>query len=292
MEVKNAGRKKPHWLKKNINFNNNEIKVKNIINKSNLNTVCQESKCPNIGECFSNSQATFLLLGNVCTRNCKFCNISNNQQELKLDKNEPANVASAVKNMGLKYVVLTSVTRDDLEDGGASVFARTIEEINKIDKNIKIEVLVPDFKGNEKSILEILGKDINVFGHNLETVPRIYKAIRENASYKRSLDVLEFAAKKSKSIIIKSGIMVGLGEKYEEVLALMKDFYDIGGEILTIGQYLAPTLKSFPVYEYINPEIFQNYREFGENIGIKKVIAGPFVRSSYLAENFFYKKLI
>jgi lipoyl synthase len=292
MEIKNAGRRKPQWLKKNINFNNNEIKVKNIINKSNLNTVCQESRCPNIGECFSSNQATFLLLGNVCTRNCKFCNISKNQKELKLDKNEPVNVSLAVKSMGLKYVVLTSVTRDDLDDGGASVFASTIEEIKKIDKNIRIEVLVPDFKGNEKSILEILDKEINVFGHNLETVPRIFKAVREKASYRRSLEVLEFAAKKRKSIIIKSGIMVGLGEKFEEVLALMKDFYDIGGEFLTIGQYLAPTLKSFPVYEYINPEIFQNYREFGENIGIKKVIAGPFVRSSYLAENFFYKKLI
>ena len=285
-----ALKKKPEWLKKSLNFNKEETKVKNIINKSNVHTVCQESKCPNIGECFSSNQATFLLLGNVCTRNCKFCNISNNQKKLALDENEPEKVSLAVKRMGLKYVVLTSVTRDDLSDGGASVFERTIEEIKKIDKSIKIEVLVPDFEGKKDSIITVINKEITVFGHNLETVKRLYQKVRPEADYERSLGVLKFAKSSNKNILIKSGIMVGLGEKFEEVIELMKDFYNAGGEILTIGQYLAPSLNSFPVYEYLNPEKFQNYREFGENIGIKKVIAGPFIRSSYLAEKILFKR--
>ena len=285
-----AFNRKPEWLKKNLNFNIKESAVKNIINRANIHTVCQESKCPNIGECFSGNQATFLLLGNVCTRNCKFCNIPGNNKILALDPDEPKNISLAVKEMGLKYVILTSVTRDDLEDGGASVFCETIQEIKKINKDIRIEVLVPDFEGKKESVLKIIDKGIDVFGHNLETVKRLYKDVRPKGDYNRSLDVLEYARNKNKSVLIKSGIMVGLGEKFDEVIELMKDFYGIGGEILTIGQYLAPSLKSFPVSEYLTPEKFQNYKEFGENIGIRKVIAGPFVRSSYLAEKNLFKR--
>ena len=278
---------KPEWLKKKLFNSNKENTVKKIIKSGKLHTVCAESKCPNIGECFSNRTATFLLLGNVCTRNCRFCNISSNKIELSLDPDEPKRVSDAVKEMNLKYVVLTSVTRDDLSDGGSLAFTETVERIKKNNPQIKVEVLVPDFQGNTDCVQKVLNSGIDVFGHNLETVKRLYKTVRPEADYQRSLSILSYAGRNNKNITLKTGIMLGLGEKEKEILELIKDFHEIKGQILTIGQYLAPSLKSFPVKEYILPEKFEFYREFGENIGIGRVVSAPFVRSSYLAEKFF-----
>lgn len=279
--------KKPEWIKKHLFNNSKENNVKILIKNNSLHTVCQEARCPNMGECFSNKTAAFLLLGNICTRNCKFCNISANNEDLTLEKNEPKKVAEAVKELGLKYVVLTSVTRDDLPDGGADIFFKTVREIKKINNKIKVEVLVPDFQGNERSIKNILESDISVFNHNLETVERLYPVIRPMANYQQSLNVLKFVKSINKEMIIKTGIMVGLGERVEEVENLMTDFNNIGGDIITIGQYLSPGKYFYPVKKYIEPHIYEKYIKFGQKIGIKKIFAAPFVRSSYLSENIF-----
>lgn len=282
--------KKPDWIKKNLFNNAKENHVKSLMNNLNINTVCKEAKCPNIGECFSNKTATFLLLGNKCTRNCQFCNISTINNNLEIDLNEPSRIAQAVKKLELKYVVLTSVTRDDLKDGGSSIFVNTINEIKQINNDIKIEVLVPDFQGNKNSIKKIINSDISVFAHNLETVERLYPKIRINSKYKLSLDVLKTAGLLNKDLILKTGIMVGLGETFEEIKQLMIDFFNIGGDLITIGQYLSPSKNHYPVKEYITPEVFNKYIEIGNKIGIKKVISAPFVRSSYLSEKFFFNK--
>ncbi|MCK4799112.1 MAG: lipoyl synthase [Spirochaetes bacterium] len=283
--------RKPEWIKKNLFRHSQENSVKELINKTNLHTVCQEARCPNIGECFANKKATFLLLGNICTRNCKFCNISIKKSDLSFDANEPVRVAKAVKNLELKYVVLTSVTRDDLSDGGAGIFVQTVKEIKKINPEIIIEVLVPDFLENINSILSILRSEISVFTHNLETIKILYPKIRPMANYERSLNVLKIAKQNSKKITIKTGIMVGLGETQEQIEELMKNFYNIGGEVLTIGQYLSPGKKFYPVKEYIRPEIFDDYYKIGKKIGIKKIFSAPFVRSSYLSEKFFFNEI-
>ncbi|OHD08032.1 MAG: lipoyl synthase [Spirochaetes bacterium GWD1_27_9] len=283
---------KPQWIRKKLFNNTKENYVKTVINENNIHTVCQESRCPNQGECFSNKVATFLLLGNICTRNCKFCNIQKTEEKLNLDLTEPKRVSDAISKMNLKYVVLTSVTRDDLADGGASIFVETIKEIKKNTPNVLIEVLTPDFQGNEESIMSVLAEDIVVFNHNLETVEKLYKNVREQANYQRSLKVLEYAKRKSNSsILIKSGIMVGLGETKEEVLKLINDFYSIGGDILTIGQYLQPSKNHYPVVEYVTPETFDYYEKTGKSMGIKEIISGPFVRSSYFAEKYFFKEI-
>ncbi len=281
--------KKPEWIRKKIFNCSKENDIKNIIGKKGLHTVCREARCPNIAECFSKGNATFLLLGDTCTRNCKFCNIGSKKKEkFTLDPDEPKKVAEAVAEMNLKYVVLTSVTRDDLEDGGASVFVKTVEEIKKVKRDILIEVLVPDFLGNTDSIDSVIASDIVVFNHNLETVKNIYKFVRPEANYERSLKVLEYVKRNNNKILIKTGIMVGLGETKDEVVDLMLDFKNIGGDILTIGQYLMPSKKHFPLKEYVTPETFDFYREEGLKIGIKEVISAPFVRSSYFAENYFF----
>ena len=277
--------RKPEWIKKNLFRHSQENSVKELINKTNLHTVCQEARCPNIGECFANKKATFLLLGNICTRNCKFCNISIKKSDLSFDANEPVRVAKAVKNLELKYVVLTSVTRDDLSDGGAGIFVQTVKEIKKINPEIIIEVLVPDFLENINSILSILRSEISVFTHNLETIKILYPKIRPMANYERSLNVLKIAKQNSKKITIKTGIMVGLGETQEQIEELMKNFYNIG------GQYLSPGKKFYPVKEYIRPEIFDDYYKIGKKIGIKKIFSAPFVRSSYLSEKFFFNEI-
>ena len=281
--------RKPEWIRKKIFNKTKENEIKQIIGKNNLHTVCQEAHCPNIAECFSKKTATFLLLGNICTRNCKFCNIGGkNKEKLHLDLDEPQKVAESVAEMKLKYVVLTSVTRDDLDDGGASIFVKTIEEIKKLNKDILVEVLVPDFMGNTDAINLIIESDIVVFNHNLETVKKLYKFVRPEANYERSLKVLEYVKRNSNSVLIKTGIMVGLGESTDEVLELMRDFNNIGGDILTIGQYLMPSKNHFQLVEYVTPETFDFYRESGLAMGIKEVISAPFVRSSYFAENYFF----
>jgi len=213
--------KKPEWLKKQLFSHSKENFVKNIIKTNNIHTVCSEARCPNIGECFSKKTAAFLLLGNKCTRNCRFCNISANNIDLGIDEGEPFRISSAVEKLKLKYVVLTSVTRDDLEDGGAHIFIETIKRIKKINKNILIEVLVPDFSGNFNVIEKILKEDICVFNHNLETVKRLYPEIRPMADYERSLEVLKFSKEFRANLLIKTGIMVGLGEQKNEVIELI-----------------------------------------------------------------------
>lgn len=279
--------KKPEWIKKKLFNHSKENHIKNIINQNNVNTVCQEARCPNIGECFSHHTATFLLLGKTCTRNCKFCNISLNNDKIILDKNEPRRILDSVKKMKLKYVVLTSVTRDDLKDGGASIFTETVNLIKKYDNNIKIEVLVPDFKGNYNSIKKILNSQISVFNHNLETVKNLYQVIRPMADYNLSLEILKFAKKYNNNLTVKTGIMLGLGEKKEEVEALIVDVYNANADVLTIGQYLQPGKDFYKVKEYISLEIFDYYKNFGEKTGIKQVISAPFVRSSYLSEKIY-----
>lgn len=279
--------RKPDWMKKMMFQHSQENYVKNIINSTKTHTVCQEARCPNIGECFAEKTATFLLLGNSCTRNCRFCNISANENGLLIDPDEPNRIVNAVKKLGLKFIVLTSVTRDDIPDGGASIFVETINKLKKSDPELKIEVLVSDFKGDWSSVLKVLNADIVVFAHNLETVERLYPEIRPMASYQRSLDVLKFAKDTRPDLVVKTGIMVGVGEREEEVEKLAMDFYAVGGDALTIGQYLPPGKEFYPVKEYIEPEMFKKYEQMCNKIGIKKVFSGPFVRSSYLSGNFF-----
>lgn len=281
--------KKPEWIRKRLFNSSQEDGIKKMVRGSRLHTVCREARCPNIGECFSSGTATFLLLGNICTRSCKFCNISGSKGELELDRGEPIRVAEAVAKMGLKYVVLTSVTRDDLPDGGASIFCETVGEIKKRDSSVMIEVLVSDLEGNEAAIKEIVNSGIVVFNHNLETVKRLYAEVRPEANYERSLKVLELAKRENKQVKIKTGIMAGLGESDSEILELMQDFYNIGGEIITIGQYLAPGKEFYPVRRYVTPEQFEEYKRAGEGLGLEDVTAGPFVRSSYQAEKIIKK---
>ncbi|MCG8569851.1 MAG: lipoyl synthase, partial [Spirochaetes bacterium] len=216
--------KKPEWIRKALFRNNQEDQVKILINKSKLHTVCEEAHCPNRGECYANQCATFLLLGNICTRNCGFCNIDTKTQALSLDQEEPYRIANAVEEMNLKYVVLTSVTRDDLSDGGASIYLKTIKQIKKLNREIQVEVLVPDFNGDTEIIEKVAQSDIVVFNHNLETVPSLYPNIRPQANYQLSLQVLGTAKKIRPDIKIKTGIMVGLGETESEIQQLMKDF--------------------------------------------------------------------
>ena len=282
--------RKPDWLKKELFNKGKDNGVRTLIKKHKVNTVCNEASCPNIGECFSNGVATFLLLGNICTRNCKFCNIKYNENSpLSLDLDESKRIVDSVKKLNLKYVVLTSVTRDDLNDGGASIFVETINKLKEMDNNILIEVLVPDFMFNKDSINKILSSYISLFSHNLETVKRIYKPLRPQSNYDRSLKVLEYAKKNSK-LPIKSGVMVGLGETEEEMVTLFKDFKNIGGDILTIGHYLPPSKNHYNV-TYQEKEVFDRYKYLANEIGIKNVISGPFVRSSYYVEKKFFLKI-
>ena len=245
-----------------------------------LNTVCQSAKCPNIGECFKKHIATFLILGKNCTRGCRFCGIDKQNPE-PVDNNEPKRVAAAVKNLDLSYSVITSVTRDDLPDGGAKHFAETIKEIKALNPGIKTEVLVPDFKGEQSSIDTVLNAKPDVFSHNLETVPSLYAKVRSGADYKRSLDVLKYA--KAKGLKVKTGIMLGLGETEKEIFEVIDDIRQTGAEILTIGQYLAPTKAHYTVIKEYSEDEFIKIRDFAVSSGIKNVVSGRYVRSSYLA---------
>ncbi|MDR1696343.1 MAG: lipoyl synthase [Endomicrobium sp.] len=255
--------------------------LKNNFKSKNLNTVCQSAKCPNIGECFKKRTATFLILGKNCTRGCTFCAIDKHIPE-PLDAGEPKRAAQAIKDLGLKYCVITSVTRDDLKDGGAKHFADTIAEIRKLNPDAKIEVLVPDFKGEQSSIDAVLNAKPDVFSHNLETVPSLYGKVRKGADYKRSLGVLKYA--KSKGFKVKTGIMLGLGETVNEVFNLISDVKDAQADILTIGQYLAPTKKHHPVIKEYEENEFCDMQKYASEKGIKRAVCGRYVRSSYLAE--------
>ncbi len=278
--------KKPPWLKKRISPFQDIHKVKTILEESSLHTVCEEARCPNLGECFSSGTATFLILGRICTRNCGFCAVEHGNPAFP-DESEPLQVARVVKKMSLQYVVITSVTRDDLPDGGASHFAKTIEAIRSMDPEVKVEVLIPDFKGDPRSLKIVLDLTPDVLNHNVETVSRLYPKVRPQADYHRSLELLKRAKEIAPTLLTKSGFMLGLGESQEEVLELIRNLKEVGCDFLTLGQYLQPRQDRLPVVRFIPPEEFEEYRRMGEEMGFRAVASGPFVRSSFQAFEMF-----
>lgn len=278
--------KKPPWLKKRIPCGQDLSRVKSILSQTRLHTVCEEARCPNLGECFSQGTATFLILGRICTRNCGFCAVEHGSP-FPLNDEEPKQVALAVKRMGLRYVVITSVTRDDLPDGGAEVYAKTIQAIREVDRSIRIEVLIPDFEGDLLALRKVLSQEPDVLNHNVETIARLYPRVRPQAEYARSLALLKRAKLEAPSTLIKSGFMVGLGEEPEEVKHLLKDLRSAGCDLVTIGQYLQPRPDRLPVVRYIPPEEFESYRAMAEAMGFRGVASGPFVRSSFHASRLF-----
>lgn len=274
----------PRWMKITVSHGPNYARLKSILSDHGLHTVCQEAACPNIRECYDEGTATFMILGKHCTRSCNFCDVIS-AKPLGLDEDEPRRLAEVVSKLQLKQVVITSVTRDDLPDGGASMFARTVELLRRQDKNVRIELLVPDFRGNKDSIRTVLESNVEVFAHNVETVLRLHKRVRGAAKLDRSLEVLRFASDYHARPLIKAGFMVGLGEKFEETVELMHQLYSVGVDIVTIGQYLRPSLKHLPVERFYHPEEFEQLAEIGRTIGLGHVEAGPLVRSSYKAFN-------
>jgi lipoic acid synthetase len=282
--MRNLG--KPPWLKKKIPPFQDLQRIKSILTETELHTVCEEARCPNLGECFSQGTATILILGRICTRNCGFCAVEHGDP-VSPDEAEPHHVAQAIKKMGLRYVVITSVTRDDLPDGGASHFAKTIQAIWEMDREIKVEVLIPDFKGDWDCLNRVLQERPDVLNHNIETVPRLYPEVRPQADYERSLNLLRRSKESHPHIRTKSGFMLGLGESKEEVLDLFQDLREAKCDFLTIGQYLQPHTNRLPVVRYVEPEEFEAYRKIGKEIGFKMVSSGPFVRSSFHASEMF-----
>lgn len=276
-----AGRLPP-WLRVKVGKGHQGRATRAVVLGCGLHTVCQEARCPNIGECYGHGTATFLILGRICTRDCRFCAVEHGKPQ-PLDPDEPRRVAEAVRELGLDFAVVTSVTRDDLPDGGASQFAATIEAIRQISPGTLVEVLIPDFKGDENALRTVLEAGPAVLNHNVETVRRLQKDIRPAADYERSLWVLKRSKEIAPGIPTKSGIIVGLGETDEEIYETMEDLRRVGCEILTIGQYLRPTRRHWPVDRYVPPEQFEVYQQWGEELGFAFVASGPFVRSSYRA---------
>ncbi len=272
---------RPEWLRVKAPGDKKYLEVRALLQRHNLHTVCQEANCPNRGECFSSGTATFLILGPNCTRNCRFCNITNGPV-LPPDNSEPDNVARTVELLGLKHAVITSVTRDDLPDGGAAQFAGVIRAIQSLGRNVTIEVLTPDFKGDIDSITTVLEAGPDVFNHNVETVPRLYPAVRPEADYDLSLSVLKTAANTQK-VMTKSGLMVGLGETEEELAQVFADLSEAGVDFLTIGQYLPPSRGHYPIVRYYHPSEFEALAERAQEAGIGSVFSAPLVRSSYHA---------
>lgn len=274
--------RKPEWLKVEYQDPKKIAHVKKILNNLSLHTVCQEANCPNKMECFGKGTATFMVLGSVCTRNCRFCNVTKGSPSL-VDEQEPIHVAQAVEELGLRHVVITTVTRDDIPDGGAAHFVRIIEEIRKRTPRTTIEVLISDLNGDEDALRRIVEAKPEIINHNVETVPALYETVRPMADYGRSLRVLQAVKEMNPDILTKSGIMVGLGEKVEDVIALFGDLRSVGCDFLTVGQYLAPSKEHLDVVEYVHPMIFQDYERAAYDLGFKHVASGPFVRSSYNA---------
>ena len=273
--------RKPLWLKKPVPSAGPVRKMERLLRKHGLHTVCESASCPNLGSCFEQGTATFLIMGDVCTRGCGFCGVRTGVPEA-LDPSEPERVAEAAVSLGLRHVVVTSVTRDDVADGGASHFVATIRAIRRHQPMATVEVLVPDFAGREANAEQVLAESPEVFGHNVEMVPRLYKLARSLADYDRSLSLLGWAAKEGRGLV-KTGCMVGLGETEAEMDRVLQDVAEAGAAIVTIGQYLQPRSSSVPVAEYVQPEMFERYRRKGETLGLQ-VQAGPFVRSSFRAE--------
>lgn len=281
--------RKPKWIRIKVSNNNTVTKVRSKLRQHHLHTVCEEASCPNLNECFTSGTATFIIMGNICTRRCPFCDISHGRPK-PLDSNEPINLANTIAAMRLKYAVITSVDRDDLRDGGAGHFVACINEIRKISLSTQIEILVPDFRGRMDTALEIFQHGLpNVFNHNVETVPRLYKSVRPGANYNWSLKLIKNFKSIYPQITTKSGLMLGLGEEFDEVLEVMENlrFYDC--EMITLGQYLQPTKGHLPVKRYISPTEFDKLAKLGYKMGFKNIASGPLVRSSYHAEQQYEK---
>lgn len=280
--------KKPSWLKRRLPSGPEFERTRRRIQQQNLHTVCQEAQCPNIFECFSQLTATFLILGDRCTRNCSFCAVHKGSGE-PVDFDEPRRVAAAALEMGLRYVVLTSVTRDDLPDGGAEHYARTIQALHRAIDDVSIEVLIPDFQGNQDALLMVLNAGPSVLNHNLETVPRLYPNVRPQADYRRSLALLAQASASAPHIPTKSGLMLGLGETADEIEQTLLDLRASNCRILTLGQYLQPSAVHHPVQRFVTPDTFDRLRATALDMGFDQVASGPFVRSSYHAKEAFDK---
>ena len=277
----------PEWLRKGRTHFESIHALKTELRQRRLHTVCESARCPNIHECFHRGAATFMILGNLCTRGCGFCSVpkgSAAKREFSLDPDEPRHVAEMAAAMNLRYVVITSVNRDDLEDGGSRHFAETVSRVRETLPEARVEVLTPDFCGDLNAIARVLDAGPHVFNHNMETVQRLYRRVRPQADYRQSLDVLRFAKQYRHRALTKSGLMVGLGESIEEVHQLLTDVVGSGTDVATIGQYLQPTRRNLGVMEFIRPEQFERYREYGLSIGFKMVFSGPLVRSSYMAD--------
>ncbi|HEC79393.1 MAG TPA: lipoyl synthase [candidate division WOR-3 bacterium] len=280
--------KKPSWLKIKLPAGDEFAEVFKLLKKYNLSTVCQEARCPNINECWAKKSATIMILGKICTRACRFCAVASGDPGGVVDSEEPEHVAEVVKKLGLKYVVVTSVDRDDLEDFGSNHYARTIKCIKEKNPQIKVEALIPDFSGREEYLKNVTESAPFVIGHNIETVRRLTPYIRDRrCSYEGSLTVLRTIKKLNDSILTKSGFMLGLGEKRSEVIETLKELKESGVDIITIGQYLQPTKKHHYVQKYYTPEEFDEFKKIGEELGVKYVISGPLVRSSYHAAEIF-----
>ena len=288
METTKIGRK-PEWLRIKVQGDKKTSEVFKALDSLSLNTVCKEANCPNKMECYNRKTATFMILGSVCTRNCTFCDVTTGRPEA-INPDEPKNLGIAVNKLGLRHVVITTVTRDDLPDGGAAHFAECVKEIRKANKDVTIEVLISDLKGDEDALKVIVDSKPDIINHNVETVKSLQKELRPMARYERSLGVLEKVKEMDPSILTKSGIMVGVGETKEQVYELFEDLVNIKCDILTIGQYLRPSLKHHPVVEYVHPTVFDEYRDKAKEAGIKYVMSGPLVRSSYKADMPFQDK--
>jgi lipoic acid synthetase len=277
-------RRHPDWLKVRIGSGENYSKVKTLLRSAKLHTICEEAKCPNIAECFGSGTAVFLLLGDTCTRHCRYCNVSHGPPS-PLNDTEPEDVAESVRTLGLKYVVVTSVTRDDLLDGGASVFSKTVRAIRQVNCDCHIEVLIPDFNGDETALQTVIDATPDVINHNIEVVEELFPHMRSQGNYQRSLQVLKIIKTKAKDIPSKSGLMIGLGESTEQILTTLRDLRDAQVDFLTIGQYLQPTSTHAPVKKYYTPDEFLQLKNAAVQLGFTHVESGPLVRSSYHAQN-------
>ena len=279
-------RRHPDWLRVRIGGGESFVRLKKLLRSAKLHTICEEARCPNIAECFGNGTAVFLILGDICTRNCRYCNVKHGKP-MSLNQNEPRDVAESVIELGLKYVVVTSVTRDDLVDGGASVFYETVRGIKNLDNSRKVEVLIPDFKGDRESLKKIVSAEPDVVNHNIEVVEDLFPTIRPEGDYKLSLDVLKTVKEINPVMLTKSGFMIGLGESRGQILKTMRDIRDADVDFLTIGQYLQPTRDHAEIEKYYTPKEFEEFKKMALDIGFKHVESGPLVRSSYHAEKVF-----
>jgi lipoic acid synthetase len=275
-------RRHPDWIKVKGPGNLNYLRLKRILREKNLHTVCEEARCPNIGECWGNKTATFLILGDTCTRGCRFCAIDKGKPRA-LDPEEPRNVALVVKELRLDHIVVTSVNRDDLPDGGADHFAKTVFWIKTLNPGIRVELLIPDFEGNLQALETVVNSGIEILNHNIETVPRLYGRVRPGHSYECSLNILKHAKEMRDQVLTKSGFMLGVGETYDEVMATLKDLREKNVDIVTIGQYLQPSNRQLRVERYVTPDEFKEFKAAAERLGFRHVESGPLVRSSYHA---------